>query len=213
MPPIVFPTLPATARWTKLNLNAEAFQAFPETFGENTLNNPVLCVMWVATLADYPYGGYMEDRTHLWRNHYHNPAIMRHLGVDYTAPAGTPVAVPADCTVIHVVRDNSYGGWGGCIFFKLATPYRNAPYFLLGHLAFEGLPAVGQVCAKGQVVGMLGAPHENGQWFPHLHAQCFDQTWFDRYAPNLENMDGYGPNHELTNPHCPDPTALMAGQP
>lgn len=58
----------------------------------------------------------MEPRDHLWRGHYHNPALMRHTAVDYNVPAGTMVAAPADGTVLRVVRDTSDGGWGGCVF-------------------------------------------------------------------------------------------------
>ena len=214
--PILFPALEGM-RWFYSNLAAEALADPAIASAEpNPLNDPVFCQNWVeadarAKGADFTFGGYMEPRDHLWRGHYHDPALMRHTAVDYNVPAGTVVAVPADARVIHVVRDTSYGGWGGCIFFKLVMPYKGADYFLMAHLAHSGLPAVGEDFARGSPVARIGEPHENGVWFPHLHLQCFDQVIFDRYHPALDGMDGYGPNVDLTNPHMPDPTELGAG--
>lgn len=135
---------------------------------------------------------------------------MRHTAVDYNVPAGTEVVAPADGHVLRVVRDTSYGGWGGCVFVQLLNPYRGAGYYLMGHLAHAPLPNPGDVLTRGSPVGLIGEPHENGVWFPHLHLQCFDQTIHDRYTPILDDMDGYGPNDELENPHMPDPTDLAA---
>ena len=214
--PVLFPDLVA-ARWAYTDLAAEALKDPAVSKADpNPLNDPVFCQSWVeadarAKGADYTYGGYMEPRDHLWRGHYHNPALMRHTAVDYNVPAGTVVAVPADATVIQVVRDTSYGGWGGCIFFKLTKPYKGADYFLMAHLAHTALPSVGQSLTRGEAVARIGEPHENGVWFPHLHLQCFDSVIFDRYHPALDGMDGYGPNVDLTNPHMSDPTGLGAG--
>jgi murein DD-endopeptidase MepM/ murein hydrolase activator NlpD len=214
--PVMFPD-PVDARWGYTNLAAEAkLDPAVADISPNPLNDPVFCQRWVEADArrkgvDFTYGGYMEPRDHLWRGHYHDPDLMRHTAVDYNVPAGTRVVAPAGGKVLRVVRDPSYGGWGGCVFVALACPYQGAGYYLVAHLAHEGLPQVDDVLARGDVVGFIGAPHENGVWFPHLHLQCFDQTVFDRYAPLLDGMDGYGPNEEVVNPHMPDPTALGAG--
>lgn len=216
MTPVLFPTL-ANARWAYTDLAAEA-KADPDVANAspNPLNDPDFCQTWVwadarRKHADYTYGGYMEARDHLWRGHYHNPDLMRHTAVDYNVPAGTLVVAPAGGRVLRVVRDTSYGGWGGCVFIALDTPYRGAGYCLMAHLAHRGLPSPGDSLERGTAVGLIGEPHENGVWFPHLHLQCFDQVMHDRYAPKLDDMDGYGPNDELENPHMPDPTALSAG--
>lgn len=214
--PILFPTL-REARWAYTDLAAEA-RTDPAVADRspNPLNDPVFCQRWVEADArrkgvDFTYGGYMEPRDHLWRGHYHDPELMRHTAVDYNVPAGTPVVAPADGRVLRVVRDPSYGGWGGCVFVALVHPYRGAGYYLMAHLAHDGLPQPGDKLARGSPVGVVGKPHENGVWFPHLHLQCFDQAVYDRHAPDLAGMDGYGPNEEAMNPHMPDPTALGAG--
>jgi len=216
LPPMLFPTL-VQARWAYADLAAEA-KADPAvaTASPNPLNDPAFCAAWVDGVArrkgvDFTYGGYMEPRDHLWRGHYHNPALMRHTAVDYNVPAGTPVVAPASGTVLCVVRDTSYGGWGGCVFVRMDHVYNGAGYYLMGHLAHAHLPEPGEALARGAPVGFIGEPHENGVWFPHLHLQCFDQVLYDRYAPVLDDMDGYGPNDEAVNPHMPDPTALGAG--
>lgn len=215
VPPTIFPNL-LGARWAYTNLNAEALRdpAVNRTF--NPLNEPDFCDTWVkqdarTKGADFSYGGYMEPRDFLWRGHYHNPQSMRHTAVDYNIPAGTPVCAPANSTVLRTVRDTSYGGWGGCVFLQLENPYGNAPYYLMAHLAHEGLPEAEQSIQRGEMVGRIGQPHENGVWFPHLHLQCFSRQVHNTHAPALEGMDGYGPNTQVVNADMPDPTALGAG--
>lgn len=214
--PMLFPEL-RTARWAYANLAAEA-KSDPAVAdaSPNPLNDPVTCQRWVEALArkagaDFTFGGYMEPRDHLWREHYHHPDRMRHTAVDYNVPAGTTVVAPAQGRVLRVVRDTSYGGWGGCVFIQLVTLYRGAGYCLVGHLAHAELPEPGAALEPGSFLGRVGEPQENGVWFPHLHLQCFDQTIYDRFAPILDGMDGYGPNDETINPHMPDPTDLGAG--
>lgn len=216
MVPVLFPAL-VTARWAYTDLAAEA-KSDPAVAdaSPNPLNDPDFCQTWVEADArskgvDFTFGGYMEPRDHLWRGHYHNPDLMRHTAVDYNVPAGTLVVAPAGGRVLRVVRDTSYGGWGGCVFIALDTPYFDAGYYLIAHLAHRELPTPGDILERGASVGLISEPHENGVWYPHLHLQCFDQTIYDRFAPNLDGMDGYGPNDEAVNPHIPDPTALGAG--
>jgi hypothetical protein len=97
------------------------------------------------------------------------------------------------------------------VFIALDTPYLGSGYYLVAHLAHRELPMPGDFVERGASVGLIGEPHENGVWYPHLHLQCFDQTIYDRFSPMLDRMDGYGPNDEAINPHMPDPTALGAG--
>lgn len=204
------------ARWAYDNLNIRAKRDFPR-WGRNRLLDPGICDAWQKQVsrqldADFNYGGYLEYRGDLWRNHYHKADAMRHLGVDYNVPAGTRVAVPAACEVIRVVRDpDQNGGWGGLVFFKLESTYKAADYFLYGHLAHKGLPKPGEFFGRGEVMARIGVAAENGGWFPHLHVQCFNQAVFDEYAPALEQMDGYGRNDLLERPDMPDPTELVAG--
>jgi hypothetical protein len=162
--------------------------------------------------VDFTFGGWGEDRSHLWRGHYHDPNVMRHLGVDYNVPAETLVVAPAEMTVINAWPDpDQDGGWGGQLIVKLAKPYRGADYVIFGHLAHDSLPAVGKTFAAAEPFAVLGGAHENGGWFPHLHVQCFTQKIYDKYALDLTKIDGYGLNGEPLEPDFPDPTGLVAG--
>lgn len=192
----LFPTL--KGRWGCLDLNREAKEGFPaELHPQNPLLDPVACDNWVRGThiyhgLDYSWGGYMEDRSHLWRGHYHDPGEMVHLGIDYNVPAGTPVAAPAYCKVAYVQRDpDQNGGWGGRVILE-----HRGRYLILAHLAHAGLPMQGQTLGPGHRVGTVGEISENGGWFPHLHAQAM-------HSPNPD-ADGYASPKkasEFTFPH------------
>ena len=75
---------------------------------------------WIGT--DYSHGGYLENRSSLWRGMYmmkEMPPKPIHLGIDYNVPARTPVHMPysGQC-VSYVIDKDQDGGWGGTdIFF------------------------------------------------------------------------------------------------
>jgi len=207
------PTL-ARRRWTPVDLDALAREAYGGA-SPSPLNDPLACARFVegaaaALGADHTYGGYLERRDALWAGHYHDPAAMRHLGIDLNAPAGTPVAAAADCRVAAIVRDlDQAGGWGGLVLFELDAPYRGVRHLLYAHLAHDGLPEVGARLALGDRVGRIGTAAENGGWYPHLHLQCLSEAWVGAGFPS--GLDGYGPNAIEDRPDMPDPTGLAFG--
>ena len=72
--PWIFPAL-AGRRWVGANLDAIARIDFPATDHGNPLNDPWFCDHWVGEVAtrlgaDHSWGGWLEDRAHLWRGHY-----------------------------------------------------------------------------------------------------------------------------------------------
>jgi hypothetical protein len=168
----VFPTLHVRA-WTRVTM-ADAPRA-----GLN-VRDPAA----QSTLApDYSYGGFMEDRTDLWRGFEPDMKQMIHLGVDLSAPAGTPVACPARAVVCNVMRDATpFNGWGGRVIVCL---FEGAfPYVLLGHLHPNSITVnTGEVVDAGHVIGVLGGGDSNGGWFPHLHVQQMSKVW--------DGCDGY----------------------
>jgi murein DD-endopeptidase MepM/ murein hydrolase activator NlpD len=84
-----------------------------------------------------------------------------HLGVDYAAPAGTPVWAVADGTVAFVGRN---GGLGNCVRVRHAAGYDS----LYGHLSgFARGMRVGQRVRQKQVVGFVGSTGLSTG--PHLH--------------------------------------------
>jgi murein DD-endopeptidase MepM/ murein hydrolase activator NlpD len=84
-----------------------------------------------------------------------------HLGVDFAAPTGTPVAVVADGVVRSVGRD---GGLGNAIKVKHASGIET----VYGHLSryAKGLKS-GMRVEQGQVIGYVGSTGLSSG--PHLH--------------------------------------------
>jgi len=213
--PWIFPAL-AGRRWTKANLDALARVEFPATDGPNPLNDPGFCEQWVNEVAsrqgaDHCWGGWLEDRAHLWRGHYLPDGCTIHLGIDLNVPAGTTVLAPVSGEVMHAVpcRDLG-GGWGGWFVVRDDTPAGGAEYVLLGHLAHAGLPQAGERLVRGRPVGVIGTAEENGGWYPHLHLQAISGAAWEavQHAPDAL-LDGYGYADADLSRLFPDPAPLV----
>jgi murein DD-endopeptidase MepM/ murein hydrolase activator NlpD len=189
----IFPSL--KGKWVNINLDEES---------KNTqldLSDPLVCSNWISDLhrsldADYSYGGFLEDRTHIWRFHPSEKSkSLIHLGVDYNVPSNTPVSLPMDAKVFHIMKDpRNSRGWGGRVIFLLD----DGNYLLYGHLKQDISLKSGQLCAKGDIVGTVGEINENGNWFPHLHVQLMDPDFISYFASRLNSIDGYLPiDHPL----------------
>jgi len=98
-----------------------------------------------------------------------------HVGVDIIVPKGTPVYAPYSGEISHVLYEDCKGGYGWIIALKVDNFY-----LLFGHLAKEGLPAVGDTVSPGDVIGMVGDFNENGNWFHHIHFQAMSQEGIDK---------------------------------
>ncbi|MBI3440341.1 MAG: peptidoglycan DD-metalloendopeptidase family protein [Proteobacteria bacterium] len=211
----IFPDL-ARATWAEVSLDALSRQEFNGK--SNPLIDPQQCDDWVKKIAaqhhvDYTYGGYLEDRSHLWRGHYLPKGPQAHLGVDYNVPAGTKVIILSDAEVMHVGRDGSFGGWGGVLVFRLdKPPYKGADYLYYGHLAWDDTVSLGQKLKAGTLVGHIGKPHENGVWFPHLHVQMVSEREMKRAKNgNPEAVDGYR-SPPVSKEDFPDPHPYVLGK-
>ena len=101
-----------------------------------------------------------------------------HLGVDLTLPAGSPVHAPLD-GIVHGFEDaDARLDYGPVIVLrheiKDASGGEPTTFFTLyGHLSRRSLQGltVGQRIKAGQRFAEIGAPPENGDWWPHLHFQ------------------------------------------
>ena len=207
----IFPDLNGK-KWAEVNLDALARRDF--TGPENPLLDPEKCNSWVLDIAqrqgvDFTYGGYLEDRSYLWRGHYLPPGSQAHLGVDYNVPEGTRVASCVDGEVTHIIHQGIFGGWGGMLVFKITNPpVRGADYLYYGHLAWDDKVKVGQKIKAGDTVGYIGKPNENGVWFPHLHIQLVSQRQMDLAKGVPEQVDGYMPPPVSTE-DFPDPRPFI----
>lgn len=132
----------------------------------------------------YSIGRYNELRN------IYSQALFRgerniHMGIDFGAPAGTPVFAFSDCTIKALGVNATKGDYGptliteqqvkGVIFWAL--------YGHLSHASLDGKEP-GQIFEAGQVLGWLGDPAENGGWPPHVHFQL------SRIAPAGFDMPG-----------------------
>jgi murein DD-endopeptidase MepM/ murein hydrolase activator NlpD len=213
--PWIFPGLTGN-RWTRVDLDALARAEFPDTATSNPLNDPWTCDSWVRTVtarlgADHSWGGWLEDRSHLWRGHYLPPGGAIHLGIDLNVPAGTTVLTPLGGVVVHAAPCRALGGgWGGWFVLRADTPRDGAAYLLFAHLAHRGLPQRGQTFAERAPVGVVGMPDENGGWYPHLHLQALSEAAWEavQHAPDTL-LDGYGYASDSLRHLFPDPAPLI----
>jgi len=201
----IFPNLKPEV-WIPINLNEESKKTNLD------LSNPVVCDNWLNNFhksmnADYSYGGFLEDRTYIWRNRANEIKGSKiHLGIDYNVPAGSLVAMPQDGIVFHIMKDPRNNiGWGGRIIWKL----NNSTYLLYGHLKQDIKLKIGQICKKGEIVAIIGDINDNGYWFPHLHVQIMNQTFIDHYENNLDEIDGYLPKNDAGINNVIDPGSII----
>lgn len=187
----IFPKL-LNKTWGYLNLNKES-----KNYSKINFNNPIECEKWVESIhnlnsVDYSYGGFLEDRSYLWRGSYLDELnAFIHLGVDFNVPVGTRVALPIDARVENIVFDpNQNGGWGAGIKLKILNSNN---YLVFAHLSHKLKIKIGDEFSKGEIIAKTGKISENGGWYPHLHVQVFNKKFDDAYSNDLDLMDGYLP--------------------
>lgn len=200
----MFPTLKGS--WGTLNLEEIARDLMAllglNDKSPNPFLNPHYCEAWKNFLlkikgVDYAWGGYMEDRSAVWRGSYLEAGCAHHVGVDYYVALGTPLYVPRRAKLIHSVMDQDQeGGWGGKLTFEW-----EGGYFMLAHLD-NIVTDVGRVYENEQVA-TIGSPEVNGGWSPHLHLQCMREPWFE--------VDGYMKLYDEIEKDYPDPMTIDWG--
>lgn len=158
-------------------------------------------------------GGYLEPRNVYNTSEYgrignsgpENRTI--HLGLDFWLPAGTRVNALFDGEVMTSVNDAGYKEYGGLIILKHKT--ETFEFFTLyGHLSVASIhkKEVGQFIKKGEDIGGLGHPEENGNWAPHLHFQIMLSML--GYTIDFPGV-GYFNQIEVWKSICPDPNLLF----
>lgn len=160
--------------------------------------------------CQWAIGGYGEDRViYAMSPLFGGDADARsvHLGVDFWLPAGTPVFA-AHAGQVHSLGNNSaFGDYGGTVL--LAHPGIGL-FSLYGHLAPGSINQLqaGQPIAKGERLGVLGEPHENVGWPPHLHFQLMTGL-----GDHVGDFPGVCARDEAQSwlHRCPDPAPLLQG--
>ncbi len=95
-----------------------------------------------------------------------------HLGLDLFLPAGSNVRTPLDATILDLLETDLPLDYGHAVLLRHEADGL-AFHSLWGHLSAQTVRnrKLGERLKAGDVIGQLGAPHENGNWQPHVHIQ------------------------------------------
>jgi 4-aminobutyrate aminotransferase-like enzyme/Ser/Thr protein kinase RdoA (MazF antagonist) len=131
-----------------------------------------------------------------------------HLAVDLFVPPRTAVHAPLD-GVVHVVANNRAAlDYGPLVILRHGTGDGETFFTLYGHLSTDTLDglAVGQRVRRGEPLGRIGTPDENGGWPPHVHFQVIlDLLDRDADFPGV----AYASERALWTGLSPDPNLLL----
>ena len=131
-----------------------------------------------------------------------------HLGVDLSVPPGSPVRAPLDGTVNTVADNAAPKDYGPLVILRHTIPSGEEFFTLYGHLdraSLTGL-APGQAVRAGQAFAAVGAPPENGDWWPHVHVQIvLDLLGLDEDFPGVAAAG----RRSLWTGLSPDPNLIL----
>jgi murein DD-endopeptidase MepM/ murein hydrolase activator NlpD len=185
---------------------------------KNPLLNPKTCQEMIMSVhekygLDFSYGGWMEDRSLLWKGSYlEEQNIFSHLGIDLNVPAGTEIAADFNAEVIKIDTDYPRkGGWGSHVFLK----HLSEPVCLIyAHLDPNIKCKVGDKLEKGQVFAVVGQAPQNGKWYPHIHIQVISDNHYKKLVKHdlWEAFDGYGKVEDIrrNSRKYPDPLRFIS---
>ncbi len=162
---------------------------------------------------EWSYGGYLEDRRHLWAGSYLDRSRnYLHLGLDLNVPAGTLVAAdwPGQVMLIDDDRDE-HGGWGMRIILRLQPPEPSGLIMILAHIR-NARCRPGQAIGPGDILAEVGVPPTNGNWYPHLHVQLMrEKDFLAVLETRFAELDGYGHPDQMESLRAlfPDPTPWL----
>jgi len=130
-----------------------------------------------------------------------------HLGIDFWLPEGTPIHALFAGEVFTAINDIGSKEYGGLIILKHKENELEF-YTLHGHLSAASVEnhKVGNRIKKGDCLGHLGSPKENGDWVPHLHFQII-LSMLD-YTLDFPGVT-YASELEVWKSICPDPNLLF----
>ena len=159
--------------------------------------------------AKYGIGGYAENRTLYRRSDLFEGPEPRtlHLGIDIWGPAGTKVYAPLGGVVHSFANNKEFGDYGATIILQhqLETKVFHTLY---GHMSVKDLLNLqeGKYIIRGDTVGHLGEPSENGNWPPHLHFQVIEDMRIKKGDyPGVSAMS----EKEKYLANCPDADLIL----
>lgn len=163
-----------------------------------------------AQQKDYAYGGYAENRViyqrfPLFKNNREDRCW--HLGIDFWAPAHTPVRAPYAALIHSIGSNDKEGDYGATIILQHDIGLARF-YTLFGHLSEASLAGKkpGQHLAAGTHFAALGPAAENGGWPPHLHFQVIMDI--GDYQGDYPGVASAEKRKDLLA-NCPDPEKML----
>ena len=113
------------------------------------------------------------ERTFISRGFKGCPCRANHMGLDMTAPIGTPVHAVANGIVLHAKK---YSGWGNAVVIEHTLPNGSKYISLYAHLSkFRNGLKTGDVITRGDLIaesGKTGSAAATGaKLAPHLHLE------------------------------------------
>ncbi len=176
-------------RWGKLDLEKESKKTKNVNFSD-----PVECEKWLKSVhkkkkIDFSYGGFLENRENLWKNHYNSKKqIFIHEGMDFNVPVNTEVFLFEEGEVVEIIREPKLnGGWGNAAVFWMPKTGR---YVIFAHMKKKLFVKKKKFYKKGQRIGFVGSHCENGNYFPHLHIQIMKPEFAAKYK-KFKYIEGY----------------------
>jgi murein DD-endopeptidase MepM/ murein hydrolase activator NlpD len=172
---------------------------------------------WTAPFT-WTVGRYDEARPWMYATDLFEGRRHHHIGLDLGGPAGTPVHAFARGRIHALGVETEEGGYGPTIVTEheivldaeVDHPWAGSarPLWVLhGHLSTTDMErwSVGDRVEKGEVLGHLGSPEENGGWSPHVHVQLATE------APDGIQMQGVVAPEDVTNAllNHPDPRLVL----
>jgi murein DD-endopeptidase MepM/ murein hydrolase activator NlpD len=219
---LIFPSL-AGKTVAQINMDEEAVRWLAGHYnnaspaGKNPLLNPTNCQQMLDECHQrlnvvWSYGGYLEDRRHIWSGSYLDQSgNYIHLGIDFNVPQGTKIICELDVDIIIVDDDRDEdGGWGQRIITR-PQPDSLDIIFIYSHLQNIGVNPGSRVSA-GATLAEVGGPPHNGNWHPHLHIQAICRDFFyDLLLDRFHELDGYGAPDKLEEwkIYFPDPLSIL----
>ncbi|MBL7870530.1 MAG: aminotransferase class III-fold pyridoxal phosphate-dependent enzyme [Cyclobacteriaceae bacterium] len=135
-----------------------------------------------------------------------------HTAMDFFTKPGAEVFAVHDGVVQGFANNSGNRNYGPTIILKHKISGELTFYTLSGHLSMDSISNmhVGQAFKKGEMIGRIGAKHENGNWPPHLHFQIIlDLLGKKDDFPGV----AYAYQREIWKSISPDPWLLLEGKP
>jgi Peptidase family M23 len=116
-----------------------------------------------------------------------------HVGIDYAAPAGTPVPAASSGEVVY---SGPSRGFHHAVMVKSTGPDGHNYYSVYGHVDSESALPVGTRVAIGQPIGAVGTPHtDEGEATtgPHIHYQiATERKLLEAHVTEVPGSGGLG---------------------